>query len=36
MVDFKRLDLVNDGNIIKAAKETVEPFAVPGVKITEL
>ena len=24
MVDFKRLDLVNDGNIIKAAKETVE------------
>ncbi len=24
MVDFKRLDLVNDGNIIKAAKATVE------------
>jgi ATP-dependent DNA helicase RecG len=24
MVDFKRLDLVNDGNIIKVAKECVE------------
>jgi ATP-dependent DNA helicase RecG len=24
MIDFKRLDLVNDGNIIKAAKSTVE------------
>jgi ATP-dependent DNA helicase RecG len=24
IVDFKRLDMVNDGNIIKAAKSTVE------------
>ena len=24
MIDFKRLDLVNDGNVIKAAKSTVE------------
>ena len=24
MIDFKRLDMINDGNIIKAAKSTVE------------
>ena len=27
MVDFKRLDLVNDGNIIKAAKRNCRTFA---------
>ena len=37
MVDFKRLDLVNDGNIIKAAKATVEHLITidPSLQYTE-